>query len=88
MLGSAAHQVILKLLDSGRAWVKVSAAYLNTAESAKNYQDTIPIARSLIEAAPERMVSCLGMRCLSTLRAVAWHRAAIAGSTKSVSSGT
>jgi predicted TIM-barrel fold metal-dependent hydrolase len=56
VLGSAAHQVILKLLDSDRAWVKVSAAYLNTAEPAKNYQDTIPIATSLIEAAPERMV--------------------------------
>lgn len=54
--GSAAHRAILKLLDSGRAWVKVSTAYLNTAEPAKNYQDALPIARSLIEAAPARMV--------------------------------
>lgn len=57
VLGSAAHQVLMRLLDKGRTWVKVSGAYLNTAGSRDHgYEDTASLARSFIEAAPERMV--------------------------------
>ena len=44
-----------ELLDRGRAWVKLSGAYMNSRTGAP-YADVTPIARALVAAAPERLV--------------------------------
>jgi predicted TIM-barrel fold metal-dependent hydrolase len=46
-------RVMLKLMADG-AWVKLSGAY--RVSDAPGYRDTMPFARALIEAAPERCV--------------------------------
>ena len=46
-----AYRVIRDLIDRGKAWVKVSGAYMY-----KDYADATAIARSYVEAAPERCV--------------------------------
>ncbi len=51
-----AFQVLRKLLDTGRTWVKLSAPYLDSKTGAPRYADIKPIARALIEHAPERCV--------------------------------
>lgn len=51
-----AFTVIHRLLDEGRAWVKLTGAYLNTQAGPPGYADTVPIARAFVQAAPERMV--------------------------------
>ena len=49
--------VIHKLLDSGRTWIKLSGAYLDSAMgAADNYADATAVARHWVAAAPERMV--------------------------------
>ncbi len=48
-------QGLLRLLDSGRCWVKLSGAY-RCSEEVVPYGDVAPIAMTLIERAPERMV--------------------------------
>ena len=45
------YGVIRRLLDAGRAWVKLSGAYL-----ACDYEDADALARLYVAAAPERMV--------------------------------
>ncbi len=54
--GRNAYQVIRGMLDRGRTWVKVSAAYLNTKVRPPSYEDATRMARSYIDAAPERVV--------------------------------
>ena len=44
-----------ELLDRGRAWVKLSGAYMNSRSGAP-YADVTPIARALVAAAPEWLV--------------------------------
>ncbi len=51
-----AFQVVRKLLDTGRVWVKLSAPYLDSKAGAPRYADVKPVARALIEHAPERCV--------------------------------
>ena len=53
-INDPAFGVICRLLDAGRAWVKLSGAYLLA--SAPDYAAAAPIARAFIAAAPERMV--------------------------------
>lgn len=50
-----AFAVLLDLLDRGRAWVKLSGAYLIT-QSGAPYQDVGNLGKALVMAAPERMV--------------------------------
>jgi predicted TIM-barrel fold metal-dependent hydrolase len=50
-----AFAVIMRLVDRGRAWVKLSGAYLNT-RLGPPYADTTPIASAYVKAAPERLV--------------------------------
>ena len=50
-----AFALIVKLLDSGRAWVKLSGAYSNTMVGPP-YPDATKIAQAFVKAAPERMV--------------------------------
>lgn len=55
-VGHPAFRVIRKLLDRGRAWVKVSGAYQDTRLGPPGYADTSAVARACVLAAPERMV--------------------------------
>jgi D-galactarolactone isomerase len=49
-------QSLLRLLDSGRCWVKVSAPYETSKSVAPGYEDVAVLARALIKANPERCV--------------------------------
>lgn len=51
-----AFSVVRKLLDSGRGWVKLSGAYLNTEVGPPRYADATRVAREYVKAAPERCV--------------------------------
>lgn len=52
----AGYQVLLRLLESGRVWVKLSAPYETSKQGAPHFDDVGELARGLIAAAPERMV--------------------------------
>ncbi|MBL8834845.1 MAG: amidohydrolase family protein [Alphaproteobacteria bacterium] len=47
---------LLRLLDTGRTWVKLSAPYETSKEGPPRYRDVGRIARALARAAPERCV--------------------------------
>jgi len=49
------HQVIRRLLDANRAWVKLSGAYLNS-RIGPPYPEATAIAQDFVRAAPERLV--------------------------------
>jgi len=51
-----AFKVICRLMDTGRTWVKLAGAYLNTVSGPPAYADATAIARAFAEAAPERMI--------------------------------
>lgn len=51
-----AFAVLLKLLDSGRVWVKLSAPYETSKTGAPRYDDVSALARALATAHPERCV--------------------------------
>jgi predicted TIM-barrel fold metal-dependent hydrolase len=55
-LAHPAFPIIRELLDRGRAWVKISGAYLNTRTGPPAYSDATKIARAYVRAAPERLV--------------------------------
>jgi 2-pyrone-4,6-dicarboxylate lactonase len=48
-------QALLRLMKSGRAWVKLTGPYRITAAPAP-YPDTVPFARALLETNPERVL--------------------------------
>lgn len=45
-----------RLLDGGSTWVKLSGAYMRSAVQGPGYDDTLPLGRALVQAAPERLV--------------------------------
>jgi predicted TIM-barrel fold metal-dependent hydrolase len=45
-----------ELIDGGRAWVKISGAYLNTRIGPPAYPESTPVAQAFVQAAPERAV--------------------------------
>jgi predicted TIM-barrel fold metal-dependent hydrolase len=47
---------LLRLVESGRCWVKLSAAYRLTSWRARGYGAVAPLARALIAANPSRML--------------------------------
>ena len=47
---------MLKRLDKGRAWVKLSGAYQDTRTGPPTYADVSMVARAYVNASPERMV--------------------------------
>jgi predicted TIM-barrel fold metal-dependent hydrolase len=49
------HAILRGLLDSGRAWVKLSGAYLNS-KIGPPYPEATAIAQDFVKAAPERLV--------------------------------
>jgi len=51
-----AYRVIRRLVDQGRAWVKISGAYINTRIGPPAYPDATMIAQAYVKAAPERLV--------------------------------
>ena len=51
-----AYAVVRRLLDSGRGWVKLSGAYLDTKVGPPRYPDATRLAREYVKAAPDRCV--------------------------------
>jgi predicted TIM-barrel fold metal-dependent hydrolase len=51
-----AFALVLKLLDKGRVWVKLSGAYMDTKNGPPAYADVSKVARAYVKAAPERIV--------------------------------
>jgi D-galactarolactone isomerase len=51
-----AFRTLLRLLASGKCWVKASAPYETSKSGPPDYADVGALARGLIEAAPERVV--------------------------------
>lgn len=51
-----AFDVVRRLLDSGRGWVKLSGPYLDTKVGPPRYPDATQVAREYVKAAPERCV--------------------------------
>ena len=51
-----AFAAVLKMLDHGRTWVKLSGAYMETRMGPPTYADVSKIARAYVKAAPERLV--------------------------------
>ena len=49
-------QTLLKLLETGKVWVKLSGAYRITTSSNADYGDVDPMARALVAANPHRLV--------------------------------
>ena len=46
---------ILRLLERGKAWIKLSGAYRNTNEGPP-YRDVAPLAKRFVERSPDRCV--------------------------------
>ena len=51
-----AFEALLRLVDMGRCWVKLSAPYQLSRSGPPAYEDYRAQARALVAAAPERMV--------------------------------
>jgi D-galactarolactone isomerase len=51
-----AFKSLLKLVDTGRCWVKLSAAYEVSKSGPPKYEDVGALAKALVKAAPERML--------------------------------
>ncbi len=49
-------RALLHLVDTGRCWVKLSAPYESSLEGLPDFPDIAPLARALVEEAPERML--------------------------------
>lgn len=49
-------KVLLRLLDTGRCYVKLAAAYETSKTGAPKYEDVSRLARALVKHAPERMI--------------------------------
>ncbi|HEX9397759.1 MAG TPA: amidohydrolase family protein [Burkholderiales bacterium] len=47
---------LLRLVDTGRCWVKLSAPYETSKTGAPKYEDVSRLARALVKHAPERML--------------------------------
>lgn len=52
----AAFKSLLRLVDTGNCWVKLSAAYETSKTGAPDYDDVGQLAKALVRAAPERML--------------------------------
>ena len=49
-------QTLLRLVDGGRCWVKLSGAYMTSRSGPPSYEDVGVLARALVKRAPERVV--------------------------------
>ena len=50
------HKLLLNLLQARRAWIKLSGGYLVSAESRSDDPELLTLARSFIDAAPDRVL--------------------------------
>ncbi|WP_395345449.1 amidohydrolase family protein [Variovorax sp. UC122_21] len=50
------HALILRMLERRRAWVKLSGAYIVSERGAPGYEDMAVLARSFLDAAPDRVL--------------------------------
>jgi D-galactarolactone isomerase len=55
-LSSPSFTILRRLLDGGRAYVKLSGAYITSKEGPPGYADAGLVAAGFIQAAPERVV--------------------------------
>ena len=53
---SEPFRTLLRLVDTGRCWVKLSAPYETSKTGAPKYEDVSRLARALVKHAPERML--------------------------------
>jgi D-galactarolactone isomerase len=53
---NSAFRCLLRLVDSGRVWVKLSGPYLVSKAGPPRYEDVSALAKALVDAAPERML--------------------------------
>jgi D-galactarolactone isomerase len=51
-----AFQCLLRLVDTGRCWIKLSAPYETSKTGAPKYEDVSRLARVLVRHAPQRML--------------------------------
>jgi hypothetical protein len=51
-----AFEIVKRLIDSGRAWVKLSGPYLDSRAGPPAYSDIGAVARALVHYAPDRCV--------------------------------
>jgi D-galactarolactone isomerase len=51
-----AFRCLLRLVDTGRCWVKLSAPYETSKTGAPNYEDVVTLGKALVKRAPERML--------------------------------
>ena len=49
-------RMLLSLVDKGNCWIKLSAPYESSADGAPFYEDVSKLAKTLVKAAPERML--------------------------------
>jgi D-galactarolactone isomerase len=54
--GHPSYKVMRKLLDAGRAWIKLSSVYQDSKIGPPTYADTTPVAKAFVQSAPERVV--------------------------------
>ena len=54
--GHPAFKVLRRLVDGGRCWVKLAAAYETSKAGPPDYADVGLLAKALVEAAPERIL--------------------------------
>jgi predicted TIM-barrel fold metal-dependent hydrolase len=55
-LAHPAYTVMRRLLDAGRAWVKLSVTYTNSRVGPPGYDDVVQVGQALVKAVPERLV--------------------------------
>jgi D-galactarolactone isomerase len=55
-VSSDAFRSLLRLVDTGRCWVKLSAPYETSKTGAPKYEDVGRLAKALVKHAPERML--------------------------------
>ena len=55
-LSHPVYNVVRRLVDKGRTWVKLSVTYDNTKDGPPGYADVTKVAQAYVKAAPERMV--------------------------------
>ena len=55
-VSSDAFKSLLRLVDTGRCWVKLSAPYETSKTGAPKYEDVGRLAKALVKHAPERML--------------------------------
>jgi len=54
--GDESFRALLRLIDGGRCWVKLSAPYESSVSGPPAFADVRPLARALVAHAPERML--------------------------------